>query len=255
MDFRSLALSATLAGSVLLTGLTWSGALNLTDIKSSAFDWANKVGLAVDGSVQMKDKFDTFKADAETQLNAKITKINELNAKIADLVAKVGQGHGDLTDANNEIARLNEELDKANADVQALADEIGLKDAEVQQKFAQLKTSADMNTSLNLITQNADTDTSVADNTPTGGEPQAPTGPDYTTQANHIKTAIQSTYPSLSDLVVTVTDSTVTISSNNGGFTGMGWSTFKPYIENELTGKTATYVSGNGTPTITYSIN
>ena len=251
MDFRSLALSATLAGSVLLTGLTWSGAINLTNIKNDAMDWANKVGLAVDGSVQMKDKFDTFKADAETQLNAKITKINELNAKIAELVAKVGQGHGDLTDANNEIARLNEQLEQANNEVQALADEIGLKDDEVQAKFAQLKTSADMDTSLNLITQNADTDTSVADNTPTGGEPQAPTGPDYTAQANSVKSAIQADTSQLPDLVVTVDATTVSLTSNN--IMVFSQSYYEGFIESAL-GKQVTFDKTNGF-TWTYTIN
>ena len=43
MDFKTLAISATLGGTILLCGLTFTGTLNLTDIKNFGADWASKI--------------------------------------------------------------------------------------------------------------------------------------------------------------------------------------------------------------------
>lgn len=250
-----MALSATLAGSVLLSGLTFTGAIDLTNAKNKAMDWASKVTQAVDGSHSMLDKFNSFKTDAMSQLNAKIAKINSLNAKIADLVSKVGSGQADLSSANDEISRLNTELDKANTEVHQLATDLGMTDQDVQAKFATLQTANNMDTSMNLDTQNPDTDTTTADATTTGSTTTTtttPATPDYSAQQTAIANAITANYSSLSDIQVTITDTTVTLHSAN--LASRTATDFTSIINANLTGKTVSNWSGEGSATITYTL-
>lgn len=209
MDFKTMAVAATLGGSVLLSGLTFSGTINLGDIKTKGLDWANKVSLVSDETQEMLEKFTLFKGDVTTQLNEKIAKINDLNAQIADLLA---QGQGDLGAANDEIARLNAELEKANAEIQALKDEFNLTDEQVQQAFASMATAEDMDTTLALDAQNPDTvipaQTTPTEPTPEPTEPVAPVN-DYATEEQAIKNAILTEFPNQTALVVEVTDTQV----------------------------------------------
>lgn len=251
MDFKALALTATLGGTVLFTGLTFTGTINLGDIKSKGFGWADKVTTSVNETKDMLAKFNIFKGDVTALLNEKIAKVNELNAKIADLNSKVGDGQVSLESANNEIARLNTELEKANNEIQALKDEYNLKDAEVAQAYAEIATAEDMNTTLTLDQQNADTvvpaDTTTTETTTTT------TAPDYNAQATAIKTALTAQYTYLAqDLIVTVDATTVTLNSSN--INGNQGTTYEPKIESAL-GKQVTYQSGYGTDTFTYTIN
>lgn len=243
MDFKTMAISATLAGSVLLTGLTFSGTINLSEIKERGFDWADKVGLSVQESKDMLSKFNLFKADVTAQLNEKIAKINSLNAKIADLLSQVGNGDLDLETANNEIARLNEQLEQANAEIEALKNEFGLKDSEVQAAFAELQTDEAMDTTLTLDEQNADTVIET---------PAEPTN-DYATEETAITASIQQEFPQFTDLVVAVTDTTVTISAANIG--GYDTLEFKSNVDSVLTPKIVTGVASSDMNTIVYAIN
>lgn len=268
MDFKSLAISATLAGSVLMTGAVFTGSLNLDDIKNKGLDWASKVTSSVDETKQMLDKFNVFKSDVTAQLNEKIAKINSLNSKIADLTSKVSSGAVDLESANNEIARLNEELDKANNEVQALKDQYDLTDADVQAAYASMATDSSMDTTLTLDTQNPDADTTAADATPTGTTTTDTTTTDttatttttpvspYASQETAIYNNIQASSTPVTGLTVDVTATTVTLTSNS---TFAGANYYKPSIESAL-GKTVTYSStwtdlATGINHISFTIN
>jgi peptidoglycan hydrolase CwlO-like protein len=129
MDFKTMAITATLGGTILLSGLTFTGHIDLQDIKGFGADWANKLTQAVQNSKDMASKFSLFKDSVEEQLNSKIAEINSLNARISELGDKVASGEVNLEEANTEIARLNEELEKANTEVEALKNEFASKDA------------------------------------------------------------------------------------------------------------------------------
>jgi SMC interacting uncharacterized protein involved in chromosome segregation len=212
MDFKAMALTATLGGTVLLSGLTFTGALDLTDIKNKGFEWGNKVSLAVDETKQMASKFNLFKSDTETLINEKIAKINDLNAKISELVAKVGSGEISLEDANNEIARLNEELQKANTEIEALKNEFASKDTEVQTAFAEMATAESLDTTLALDQQSPDTVIPEGTQAPeTEPEPEQPPVNEFTTQETAIHNALVAFKPALNDVVVTMTETSVTL--------------------------------------------
>jgi uncharacterized protein YoxC len=245
MDFRSTALSATLAGSVLMTGLTYTGTVDLGAIKDKAFGWATNVNTSVESTKAMLDKFNTFKTDVTAQINAKIAKINELNAAIADLNTKVGSGEMSLDAANTEIARLNEQIEQANAEIAALKAEMDSKDTEVAAKMDEMETADDMDTTLALDTQNADV--APTDGGTTGGTTETP----VTSDADAIDAAISTAFPAVAtDLQVTVTASTVTLSSNRLG--EQSPYDYETYIENQL-GKQVTLSSSNGD--FVYTIN
>lgn len=212
MDFKTMAITATLGGTILLSGLTFTGHIDLADIKGFGQDWANKLTQAVNNSKDMASKFNLFKSDAEQLINEKIAKINELQARISELGEQVASGEVNLEDANNEIARLNEELQKANEEVAALKNEFALKDSEVQAAFNEMVTADSLDTSLTLDTQNPDAvnPEGSAPTEPTE-EPQNETQSEYAAQETAIKNALSSKYSKLDALQVTMTDSTITI--------------------------------------------
>ena len=215
MDFKTLAIGATAAGTILLSGLTFSGTINLADIKNIGWGWTEKLNEAVNQTKDMANKFGLFKTDVTALLNEKINHINSLNAKINELAAKVGTGEVNLEAANNEIARLNEELTKANEEVAALQSEYSLKDSEVQTVFAAMATADSMDTTLALDTQNPD---AVVEDAPTAPEapeapPEEPEAPkDYAAQEAAIYNAVSTKYINLADLQVTMTDTSITLS-------------------------------------------
>ena len=45
MGLKTMTIAGVLGGSLLLSGLTFTGTLNLTDIKNFGTDWANKLTL------------------------------------------------------------------------------------------------------------------------------------------------------------------------------------------------------------------
>ena len=269
MDFKSMAIASTLAGSVLLTGLTFSGTINLDDIKSKGLDWANKVETSVTGSKDMLAKFNLFKSDVTAQLNSKIAHINDLNDKIADLNSKVGSGQVSLDSANTEIGRLNTELQKANDEVQALKDQYDLTDADVQQAYSQMATASDMDTTVTTDTQNPDvtpvdtttTDTSTT-TTDTGTTTTSGSTTDtgttttttsaYATQEQAIHDNILASYPYITNLTVAVTDTTVTMTSSNN-FSGYSADTFVSQVNSGLSGKTVNNWTTSAN-TITYTL-
>lgn len=228
MGFKTMAISATAAGTILLSGLTFTGTIDLGDIKGFGQDWASKLTQAVDNSKEMASKFNLFKSDVETQLNEKIAKINELQARISELGEQVASGEVNLEDANNEIARLNEELEKANNEVAALKNEFALKDSEVQAAFNEMVTAESLDTTLSLDTQNPDavvpegSAPTEPTEEPQQEEPQNP----YAAQETAIKDALSSKYAELDELQVTMTGSDIIISEpqlksveNNYGMT------------------------------------
>lgn len=249
MDFKSMAIASTLAGSVLLSGLTFTGAVNLQDIKNMGFGWADKVSTSVNETKDMLSKFNLFKADVTAQLNSKIAKINDLNNKIADLMSQVGSGQVSLEDANNEIARLNTELEKANNEVQALKDEYGLKDAQVEQAFADMSTDSDMDTTLTLDAETTTPSTDTSTTTTDTGSTTTTTN-DYATEESSLQTAIMNNWGGLNSVTAEITDTTVTLTGSN-----VTANTPDQYISfiNNATGKTATYSSQTAT-SYTYTI-
>ena len=210
MGFKEMAIASTLGGTILLSSLTFTGTLNLTDIKNFGTDWASKITQAVENSKEMTSKFNLFKSDAEQLLNEKIALINSLNEQIADLNSKVGSGEMNLSDANNEIARLNEQLEQANNEVQALKDEFASKDTEVQAKFNEMVLADSLDTTLNLDEQTG---------TPAPTEPETPEQTetvDYTAQETAIQDALKSKLPNqLESVTVTMTDSTIALTEND----------------------------------------
>jgi outer membrane murein-binding lipoprotein Lpp len=218
MDFKTLAISATAAGTILLSGLTFTGTINLADIKNLGWGWTEKLNTAVNETKDMAAKFGLFKTDVTELLNEKIAKINELNARISQLGAEVASGSVNLEDANNEIARLNEELTKANSEVEALKNEYSVKDSEVQTVFATMATDESMDTALALDAQNPDA--VVDDAAPAAPEePEAPAAPQepqgYAAQQTAIYNALTMKYAGLEDLQVTVTATTITLVEPN----------------------------------------
>ena len=216
MGFKELAIAATAGGSILLTGVVFTGSVNLADIKAYGFGWADRVNTAVNETTEMIEKFNIFKSDAQEQLNEKIAKINELNAKIADLVSQVESGQaanqGTLDSANSEIARLNEELQKANEEVQALKDEFASKNTEVEAAFSEMATAESMDTSMVLDTQNPDTVV------PEGTEaPEAPEAPeeapvnDYAAEEAAVANAIKTRFGVNVAFTVTMTETSITL--------------------------------------------
>jgi chromosome segregation ATPase len=209
MDFKQLAITATLGGTILLSGLTFTGTIDLQDIKGFGQDWATKLTQAVNNSKDMASKFNIFKSDVESQINEKIAKINELNARISQLGEEVASGNVNLEDANNEIARLNEELQKANEEVTALKNEFASKDAEVQTAFSEMVTADSLDTNLTLDNQTTTPTTPEAPEE----EPEAPQEPSINEQRETtIHNTLTTKYPNLNELQVTVTDNNIRIS-------------------------------------------
>ena len=213
MDFKTMAITATLGGTILLSGLTFTGALDLADIKGFGTSWADKVTQAVNNSKDMASKFNLFKSDVESQINEKIAKINELNARINQLGEEVASGAVNLEDANNEIARLNEELQKANEEVKALKDEFALKNTEVETVFNEMVTADSLDTSLALDSETTTTPEATPEEEPTPEEPQAPQEQSINEQhETTIYNTLNAKYTGLEDLQVTVTDNQIIIS-------------------------------------------
>jgi chromosome segregation ATPase len=248
MDFKTMAITATLGGTILLSGLTFTGTLNLTDIKNFGTDWASKITQAVDNSKDMASKFSLFKSDAEQLLNEKIALINSLNAQIADLNNKVGSGEMNLSDANNEIARLNEQLEIANNEVQALKDEFALKDTEVQTAFSEMVTAESLDTTLNLDEQTGTP--APPEQTPEETPEETEQTSDFTAQETAIKNALASKITVLDNLTVTMTDTTITLTEEHINLADTA--VIKGEI-NKIIGKVPTGPTKNGnTHTYTY---
>jgi uncharacterized protein YoxC len=245
MDWKAWAIAATTAGTVAISGLTFTGTIDLDSIKNKAFGWAANVTTSVDSTKAMLDKFNLFKTDVQAQINAKIAKINELNAAIADLNTKVGNGEASLDEANTEIARLNEEIEQANTEIANLKAQMEAEDANVSAQMDEMKTTEDMDTTLALDTQNAD----VAPTTG-GTTSEATTEPTIST-ADSIEADLIAAYPALAaDLQVTVTETTVTLSSNRISEQGIG--AYESIIETGLN-KEVTAFSSSGD--YVYTIN
>ena len=209
MDFKTIAITATLGGTILLSGLTFTGTIDLQDIKGFGQDWANKLTQAVNNSKDMASKFNIFKSDVESQINEKIAKINELQNRINQLGEEVASGNVNLEDANNEIARLNEELQKANDEVEALKNEFASKDAEVQTVFSEMVTADSLDTNLNLDSE------TTAPTTPEAPEEEGETAQapqDKEAMRVAIDNAVKAKYPGVMDeLQITITDTTITL--------------------------------------------
>jgi chromosome segregation ATPase len=210
MDFKTMAITATLGGTILLSGLTFTGTLDLADIKGFGTSWADKVTQAVNNSKDMASKFNLFKSDVESQINEKIAKINELQSRINELGEEVASGNVNLEDANNEIARLNEELERANTEVEALKNEFASKDAEVQAVFNEMVTADSLDTNLTLDSQTTAPQEPQEEQEPAPQEPQG-----YTAQETAIYNAMTTKYTGLEDLQVTITDNTITLVEPN----------------------------------------
>ena len=209
MDFKTLAISATLGGTILMSSLTFTGVIDLQDIKGFGQDWANKLTQAVNNSKDMASKFNIFKSDTEQLINEKIALINDLNSRISELGDKVASGDMSLEKANNEIARLNEELQKANDEVKALKDEFAIKDSEVQTAFSEMVTADSLDTTLDLDTQTTAPTTEEEEPT-TEEESQAPQDKEAMRVA--IDNAVKAKYPGVMDeLQITITDTTITL--------------------------------------------
>lgn len=217
MDWKAWAITATLGGTIALSTLTFTGTLNLTDIKNFGTDWASKITQAVENSKEMTSKFNLFKSDAEQLINEKIALINDLQDQIAELNNKVGSGEMNLSEANNEIARLNEELEKANNEVQALRDEFALKDSEVQTAFAEMDTANDLDMTLNLDEQTGTpAPTEPETETETETETEQTETIDYTAQETAIQNALKSKLPNqLESVTVTMTENTISLTEDN----------------------------------------
>jgi predicted nuclease with TOPRIM domain len=214
MDFKTMAISATLGGTILLSGLTFTGHIDLQDIKGFGADWANKLTTAVQNSKDMASKFSIFKSDAEKLINEKIAEINSLNARISELGEQVASGAVNLEDANNEIARLNEQLEQANNEVKALKDEFALKDSEVQTAFSEMVTADSLDTTLSLDSQTSAPEAPEEEPTPEEEpEPEVQSNEDIMKSAIHNK--LTTKYPLLDELQVTVTANKITISEPN----------------------------------------
>jgi uncharacterized protein YoxC len=254
-DWKTMALGLTATGTVLISGLTFTGAIDLDKIRNTAQGWASNINTSVDETSQMLEKFNVFKSSVTDQLNERIAKINELNAKLAELKSS---GEGDIAQANSEIVRLNEQLEIANQEVKALADELGLTDEQVQAKMTELKTDDMMDTTLTLIDQNPDTvieETTTTEPTPTEPEPTVPTEPvnDYTTEETAIKNAILANHMYVQGLTVTMTDTTVTLASTNS-FSGLTIDEFDEEINSSITGKTVSNWTNTNSNTFTYTL-
>ena len=218
MGFKELAIAATAGGTILLTGVVFSGSVNLADIKNYGFGWTEKLNTSINETKDMLNKFNIFKSEAQEELNLKIAKINELNAKIANLVSQVESGQaanqGTLDSANNEIARLNEELQKANEEVQALKDEFASKNTEVEAAFSEMATAESMDTSMTLDTQNADTVIPEGTEAPEAPPEEAPVN-DYAAEEAAVATSLKNMYGTLntiSNFAVEMTDTQIVLS-------------------------------------------
>ena len=56
MDFKQLAIAATAGGTILLTGVVFTGSVNLADIKNYGFGWADRVNTSVNETTEMIQK-------------------------------------------------------------------------------------------------------------------------------------------------------------------------------------------------------
>jgi predicted nuclease with TOPRIM domain len=244
MDFKTMAITATLGGSILLSGLTFTGVIDLAEIKGFGQDWANKLTQAVNNSKDMASKFNLMKSDAENLINEKIAKINELQARINELGEEVASGNLNLEDANTEIARLNEQLEQANNEVKALKDEFALKDSEVQTAFSEMVTADSLDTTLDL-----DTQTTTPTTPEEAPEEEAPTeAPNHEATETTIYNALTTNFEKLEELQVTVTDNQIVISEPQLLATE---GTYRNVI-NSATGLALAMGTKNGT-TITYN--
>ena len=214
INFKTAAIAATASGTILLSGLTFTGTLNLTDIKNMGWGWAEKVGVAVEETQKIADRFNLFKSDATNMINEKIAKINELNAKISELNTKVGTGESNLDASNQEIARLNEQIEQANQEIETLKNEYGIKDEEVAAAFAAMVTAESLDTNLILDEQAPDTIIPGDTEQQQGPEQQEQQVDTAATKAT-IENAINDKYPALYGVIATVTNTTIKLEHAN----------------------------------------
>ena len=253
MGLKTMTIAGVLGGSLLLSGLTFTGTLNLTDIKNFGTDWANKLTLAVDNSKDLASQFNLFKSDVQEKLNEKIALINDLNAQIEALNAQVGTGEMDLETANNELQRLNFELEKANQEIEVLKNEFATKDTEVQAKFNEMVMADSLDTTLNLDEQTGTPAPTEPETEPENETPEQTETVDYTAKENDIKTGVQTKFPTITDLQVTVTETTVTLSSSTQAIHLYSPTDMKNEVQKAL-GKNIA-LSSTETNKIYYSIN
>ena len=246
MGLKTMTIAGVLGGSLLLSGLTFTGTLNLTDIKNFGTDWAQKLTQAVDNSKDLASKFNLFKSDVQEKLNQKIALINDLNAQIEALNAQVGTGEMDLETANTELERLNFELEKANQEIEVLKNEFASKDTEVQAKFNEMVMADSLDMDLNLDEQ---TGTS-APTEPTEQTEQTETV-DYTALETQIADSISSTHKK-DNVKVTITETTVTVYGD--ALQNISAVNYEPQIESGLS-KGVTYSNQPSMNTYVYTIN
>lgn len=250
MNFKTMALNATLAGTVMASGIVmYTGTDGLNSIKNTVMEWANKISTSVDNSTAMLDKFNIFKSGTQDLINEKIAKINELQAKIGELNGQVASGEMDLGQANDLIADLYAQIEQANTEIADLQSQINAKEIEVNEKYAEMVTADDMDITLTLDEQTG---------TPAPTEPTEQTEQteqtetvDYTAQALSIQNALKSKLPNqLESVTVTMTENTISLTEDN--INDIDTVIIKQEI-NKIIGKVPTGPTKNGnTHTYTY---
>jgi len=132
-------IAVAVAGGIAISGITWQGDGDITNIKGNLDSLKNKLTQSIDDNAWLKEQFDSLKgkystsvSDANSKINALVTERDTLNGQITDLKAQLEEANAnaDMTDEKtelqNEINRLEGELDKANkeiADLQQYAKE------------------------------------------------------------------------------------------------------------------------------------
>jgi uncharacterized phage infection (PIP) family protein YhgE len=141
-----IVIGTTLAGGIVVSGITWNGSDGLESIRNTAESFKNKIVNLDTSLTNWKTAFNNLKTDAETKLSEAQTKLNEklalissLQSQIAELNGQVASGNTSMEEASAEIEALQKELEKANqevatlkAEIEAMASEVGTKGETVE---------------------------------------------------------------------------------------------------------------------------
>jgi hypothetical protein len=252
--------ATVLAASITFSAITFTGGADIQAIKDLGAKWKQDITEVVGNTIGLKENADLLRQDAISKINSKVEKINELHVIIQNLYNQIGSNVGDIDGLEEEVLRLEGELKKANDEILALRQQFGVLDSEITAIKSTSATASDVAITVDGTVQETATPTgpNTSTDTETETEPPIETEPvvdEYATQEASIKSRLQSNYPTASDIVVTMTDSTVTISSTV--FATKGTSELESHINAGLysVGKTVTYASGYGTNTLVFNIN
>ncbi|MDC3413907.1 hypothetical protein [Terrihalobacillus insolitus] len=126
--------AVTLAGGIVVAGISWTGTEQVNNIKTKVTDLVDKVEVLEDTRVGLENLLDQVKTDATNRIQtangiitSKDEQIAQLNATIDQLetqIAELQAGQIDTTEIQNEITRLEGELTKANEEVAALNEQV-----------------------------------------------------------------------------------------------------------------------------------